>query len=81
MQVNKTLVVSNVAIAAASIILTLVFSAPSDIETLDACAKMPAQQLREAASTTVNQIKDVNDRASILNARKQVILSIQDANS
>jgi hypothetical protein len=42
---------------------------------------MPAQDLKDADRKTVEQINEVNKFASVLNARKTVILAVQDANS
>lgn len=60
---------------------TAIITAPSDMEILDMAANMPAERLKEAARTTTNQFKEVKEKADILNARKTVILAVQDANS
>lgn len=60
---------------------TAIVSAPSDMEILDMAANMPAERLKAAARTTTAEIKEANARADSLNARKAVILAVQDANS
>ena len=60
---------------------TAILSAPSDMEILDKCANMPAQDLKDAARKTVEQINVLNKDAAVLSARKTVILAVQDANS
>lgn len=60
---------------------TAIVSAPSDMEILDTAANMPAERLKAAARTTTAEIKEANAKADLLNARKTVILAVQDANS
>ncbi len=60
---------------------TAIYSAPSDLEILDKCATMPAEQLKAAARTTTAQIKEYNAIAEQLKARTTVIFAVQDANS
>jgi hypothetical protein len=80
---DKKLVYTGIAIGSAlvSSLATAIYSAPSDLEILDKCANMPAQDLKDAARKTVEQINEVNKDAAILEARKTVILAVQDANS
>jgi hypothetical protein len=51
------------------------------MEILDQAANMPAERLKAAARTTTSEIKEANATADHLNARKTVILAVQDANS
>lgn len=61
-------------------IATAIFAAPSDMEILDMAANMPAERLKAAARLTTSEIKEANAKADSLNARKTVILAVQDAN-
>lgn len=80
---NKYAIAIAIAVGSAFVasLATAILSDPSDMEILDKCANMPAQDLKDAARKTVEQINEVNKAATILNARKTVILAVQDANS
>jgi hypothetical protein len=80
---KQKLIYAGIALGSAFVasLATAIYSAPSDLEILDKCANMPAQDLKDAARKTVEQINAVNKDAAILEARKTVILAVQDANS
>jgi hypothetical protein len=80
---DKKLVYTGIAIGSAlvSSLATAIYSAPSDLEILDKCATMPAEQLKAAARQTTAQIKEYNAVAEQLKARSTVIFAVQDANS
>jgi hypothetical protein len=80
---KQKLIYAGIALGSAFVasLATAIYSAPSDLEILDKCATMPAQDLKDAARKTVEQINAVNKDAAVLNARKTVILAVQDANS
>jgi hypothetical protein len=79
---DKKLVYTCIAIGSAlvSSLATAIYSAPSDLEILDKCATMPAEQLKAAARQTTAQIKEYNAVAEQLKARSTVIFAVQDAN-
>jgi hypothetical protein len=80
---KQNLIYAGIALGSAfiSMLATAILTAPSDLEILDKCANMPAEQLKAAARTTTAQFKEVKQKADVLNARKTVILAVQDANS
>jgi len=80
---DKKLVYTCIAIGSAMVssLATAIYSAPSDLEILDKCANMPAEQLKAAARQTTAQIKEYNAVAEQLKARSTVIFAVQDANS
>lgn len=81
---DKKYVIPFLALGAGMVIgevIGFVVGAPSDMEILDMAANMPAERLKAAARTTTAEIKEANAKADSLNARKTVILAVQDANS
>ena len=80
---KQNIIYAGIALGSAFVasLATAIYSAPSDLEILDKCANMPAQDLKDAARKTVEQINVLNKDAAVLNARKTVILAVQDANS
>lgn len=80
---KQKLIYAGIALGSAFVasIISQIYGAPSDLEILDKCANMPAQDLKDASRKTVEQINAVNKDAAVLNARKTVILAVQDANS
>ncbi len=80
---KQKLIYAGIALGSAFVafLATAIYSAPSDLEILDKCANMPAQDLKDAARKTVEQINDANKNATVLRSRQTVILAVQDANS
>jgi Tfp pilus assembly protein PilN len=77
---NYLLIAIAIVILCAGYSLGHILATPTDMEILDQAANMPAERLKAAARTTTSEIKEANATADHLNARKTVILAVQDAN-